>query len=347
MTRNNNFTIIHILSALLVMLGHQFDIMGQTAPLIFGMPLHTLGVRILFLVSGYLVSMSYCRSTFRRNFLWKRAIKIYPALIVSLIVTVIALRFLTGMDAGIYWNAAARYVIHNVQMRPKFDVADVFYNNTYPITVNGSLWTLPIELACYLLVIPVIDVFRRLNKKKYLGAIFYVCILLLLSVFECFYQMYWPQRTAIFWDTDWYKALSLAIWFFIGSGFYAMDLKRYCNWQWAVVSLLVLMCTNGIVKVFLTPFLVSYAVICFALPEKPVFARALEGQEVGYGLYLYGMPVQQLFLQLFFVRAQMEMPVYVYALISIAFTWIIAKISLTMVEEPIARRLKSPPISLS
>lgn len=166
MTRNNNFTIIHILSALLVMLGHQFVIMGQTAPLIFGMQLHTLGVRILFLVSGYLVSMSYCRSTSRRNFLWKRAIKIYPALIVSLIVIVIALRFLTGMDAGIYWNAAARYVIHNVQMRPKFDVADVFYNNTYPITVNGSLWTLPIELACYLLVIPVIDVFRRLNKNK-------------------------------------------------------------------------------------------------------------------------------------------------------------------------------------
>lgn len=337
MNRENNFTIIHILAALMVITGHQFILLGGEAPSVMGVAIHGLGVRILFLVSGYLVSMSYLRTKSRRGFIWKRLSRLYPALAVCLILSAVIMRFLTSVPEY-YWQSAWQYVAHNLELRPKFDIADVFRDNIYQGTVNGSLWTLPIEVACYLLLIPFLDVYRAIAKKNAsLSKLLFLCILVALSIFECYYELNMSGKTAILWATDWYRAVSLLIYFIIGSGFYVMDLKRYCNWQIAVVAVLFLMCVDHALKIFMTPFVAGYTVLCFALADKALFSHTLENRDVCYGLYLYAMPVQQVLIQLLYVRMGLHWSVYFYLILTVIIAWILAEISLKYIEIPCAK----------
>lgn len=51
--RENNFNIIRMVAALMVMAGHMAYICGTTVPSLFGEGVHALGVKIFFLVGGF------------------------------------------------------------------------------------------------------------------------------------------------------------------------------------------------------------------------------------------------------------------------------------------------------
>ena len=301
MNRINNFTMIHIVAALLVIVGHEYVLLGMAPPTIFDNQVHGLGVKILFLVSGYLVSISYTRADNRRSYLCKRISRLYPPLIVCLVVTVLAFRFITCIPEY-YWQSAVNYVLNNLEMRPKFDLAGVFSDNIYPVGVNGSLWTLPIEIACYFVLIPIVDIFKTIEKKNKRVAYLLLSIILLgLSVFDLYKQLNMESVMLIFWDTDWFRAVSLAIWFILGIAFNLMDLKQYCNWQVIFVISIVYMCLGESVKYVLAPYIIGYAVMCLAMAEKPLFANIFK-RDICYGLYLYAFPDQQLLIYIFKIK---------------------------------------------
>jgi peptidoglycan/LPS O-acetylase OafA/YrhL len=39
--------------------------------------------------------------------------------------------------------------LHNILLQIRFSLPGVFADNTFPNAVNGSLWTIPIEVSCY------------------------------------------------------------------------------------------------------------------------------------------------------------------------------------------------------
>ncbi len=57
-TRSNNFNILRFLAALMVMAGHMGYILGTSVPQLWGEQLHILGVRIFFLIGGFLITRS-------------------------------------------------------------------------------------------------------------------------------------------------------------------------------------------------------------------------------------------------------------------------------------------------
>lgn len=336
MGRENNITMVHISAALLVIVGHMYVLLGMSPPTVMGCEIHGLGVRVLFLISGYLVTMSYLKTKKASSFLRKRILRLYPPLLVCLLISVLVLSNISTAPE-FYWDSARRYIINNLEMRPKFDLAGVFDNNPYPVGVNGSLWTLPIEIVCYLLVIPITKIYVSIEKKSNtISKVMLVVALICLSVFDIYKQINLNGLMLIFWDTDWYNAISLFIYFFIGMIFYLFDLRKICNFQVAMVVSIIFMCLSGSIKAFLIPYIIGYDVMCFALADKPKF-KSLFKRDICYGLYLYAFPVQQLLIYIFKIKYNINISISVFLAISVLVIWTLAEISFRFVERPVTK----------
>ena len=167
--RNNHFNLIRMLLAAGVLLCHCFPL-TQGDNVFDGEPWYvfTLQKRILgtacvlgfFILSGYLVSQSLERSSSLWTYFRARAVRIYPAAIVCAVFTALFLGPLCS-DRGLvdYLRAPglARFIIDNATLSKlgiSRSISAAFVDNPIPYVSNGSTWTLPWELLCYVLLIP-------------------------------------------------------------------------------------------------------------------------------------------------------------------------------------------------
>lgn len=343
MNKNNNFTMIHIMSALMIIVGHMFVLLGKEPPVLFagGWKLHEVGVGVLFMVSGYLTTLSYLRNRDKRfraiRYLIKRLVRLYPSLIVCLLVTVIVLRLIT-IRPDVYWGQAKHYFINNVELKPCFYLAGVFETNIYPGAVNGSLWTLPVEMVCYCMLIPVMEIVLRLPKK---GWPIVACVIMLaFSILFTFRGYITDLPYLIIWATDWLGATRLFMWFFIGVFSGMLEIRRFLHWQLAIVLVVLYVCLNGIVKQFAEPYVIGYIVMCLGEAENPMFAKLFK-RDICYGLYLYAFPIQQLLVNVLFVRWGLQLPLIFYIALSIALTFIAGEVNYAVVEKNVSRLTRS------
>src|SRR5262249_39569085 len=80
MKHENAFDALRLFAALLVIFGHAFRLTGDTGPAFAGAGVATTGVKIFFVISGYLVAQSFLRDGDPRRFLQRRALRIVPGL---------------------------------------------------------------------------------------------------------------------------------------------------------------------------------------------------------------------------------------------------------------------------
>ncbi|MFZ2113276.1 MAG: acyltransferase family protein [Solirubrobacteraceae bacterium] len=153
----NNFDLLRLLAAIMVVFEHSFALLKIPAPFpnIEGMSWGFVGVLIFFSISGFLVSRSWSRNPHVVPFAVKRALRIMPALIVVLLASALILGPLTTVDplrAYLDNPETKAYVVNNTMMQSDYDLPGVFLHNLYPLAVNGSLWTLPLEIKAYVFV---------------------------------------------------------------------------------------------------------------------------------------------------------------------------------------------------
>jgi peptidoglycan/LPS O-acetylase OafA/YrhL len=105
-----------------------------------------------FALSGFLVAGSLARAASLREFLLLRLLRLMPAL--SLVVSITALLLgplLTHMALRDYFrDPLLPLYFHNVWGQPQFYLPGLFAANPRPGIVNGVLWTIPLEVACYI-----------------------------------------------------------------------------------------------------------------------------------------------------------------------------------------------------
>ena len=95
-SHSNNFTALRLFAALLVLYGHAFELYKLPAPSFMGwMPLGPIAVYIFFAISGYLISISWTRDSHIVRFVLKRVLRIFPGLIVCILLTIFVLGALT------------------------------------------------------------------------------------------------------------------------------------------------------------------------------------------------------------------------------------------------------------
>jgi peptidoglycan/LPS O-acetylase OafA/YrhL len=121
------------------------------------------GVFVFFMLSGYLVTDSALRSKGVIDFALKRIRRIFPAFVVAALVgtLVVAPLYATGswldfLKSPATWDTLVRVLTFQDSSLMFQDIA--FYTAAHPgqetmrTIVNGVLWTIPLELLCYVLV---------------------------------------------------------------------------------------------------------------------------------------------------------------------------------------------------
>ncbi len=165
----NNIDFLRFFLASLVIFAHCYALRvgnDSTEPLhVFSKGQRTFGgiaVDFFFILSGFLITHSWLRSSSLRSFLWKRVLRIYPAFIAATLLGVLVItplfsstghellkslsvpRFLQSiaiLDGGGSDSALKRLVGGRTDLG--------FTSN--PVTaINGSLWSIRYEFWCYM-----------------------------------------------------------------------------------------------------------------------------------------------------------------------------------------------------
>lgn len=156
--RRNGFTALRLGAAFFVLLTHSYVLLGHgeedpLARLTQFVPFSALGVDVFFAISGYLVCQSLLREASPHAYLLKRCLRILPALAVLVALTTFVVGPMFTTDPG-YWKSAQtyHYLLSTLIYPWQGFLPGVFSANPTSV-VNGSLWTLPLEVTCYLLLL--------------------------------------------------------------------------------------------------------------------------------------------------------------------------------------------------
>jgi len=156
----NNFTLLRLLLALMVVLGH-FKLLSGTAFPSFPFNLADAAVDAFFVVSGFLIAGSFERSRGVMAFYTRRVFRLVPMYAaVVLLQTAIMLALLPGGPFSARHDTL-RYLVVNLCFANflQYDIGGVLRGLHVP-GINPSLWTLKIELGFYLIV-PVVFLAAR------------------------------------------------------------------------------------------------------------------------------------------------------------------------------------------
>ena len=112
-------------------------------------PAGPIGVMFFFCLSGYLVARSWANDPHLVRFSYRRALRIFPAVIVCTLLTIAIMGvFFSDISLGAFLqHKVTRSFLSNCILYIKFYLPGAFQNNPYLGTVNGSLWTLPVKLV--------------------------------------------------------------------------------------------------------------------------------------------------------------------------------------------------------
>ena len=294
-SRDNNFNLIRVIAASLVLVSHAYPISlgpGTIEPLetLLGVTLGTLAVYVFFVISGFLIAQSFDRSSTTLRFLLARALRIFPALILVLLLTALLLGpFYSDLSMSEYFSspAAPLYVLRNLSLAfLVYELPGVFATNPYGGAINGSLWTLFYEVACYFGVL-VAGLAGALRKKWMMGAALIMFAGLYFLTAKNPLEIDLPYRIILLTD--------LALPFAIGTAFYVWRATIPLNWAigFVLAALCWLLADSGIFHEILVVCFCYWTFLLGYLPGG-ILRNYNRIGDYSYGIYIYAFPMQQI-----------------------------------------------------
>src|SRR5437868_10163266 len=296
-SRANNFDALRLIAALSVVFSHSFLIADGTEanePFIWltgnQCILGLVGVFVFFVISGYLVTESWCRRPLPGRFLLRRTARIYPGLVVSIAICAFVIGpLVTSLPLAAYFHGPELrdFLAKTLTLNPgPLSLPDVlFADNPVGLHINGSLWTLRYEAMMYLMII-ILGALRLLRLST--------CIALTaLGILAVHFE----KALTPFGDLgEW-------AWFlgFFGAGMVLHFLRDRLvfGWRGALVAFLALTVFVRLGHfIMLFPLAGAYLAIWFARRYDPWLDYSRYSGDLSYGLYIYGWPAEELVMWL-------------------------------------------------
>lgn len=310
--RDNNFDLIRLLAAAQVVAAHAIGhtpLAGKLSPAAkqaFDVLLMVPGVPIFFVISGFLILRSFERNpTDIKGYLWRRGLRIFPALWVCLAVTIGALAAFGFLGADFVFSGTfAAWLAGQVTFVQFFNPE---HFREFGIGVaNGALWTITVELQFYLFV----PVFWFLTRGRHAGSRVsrFVSAALFAVSFGAYCVMdhkvngpggYNAAPTA-------YKLLFVSLvphlWMFLLGAFIHRRYDRIRGWfesrfiVWAGLYAVLMAAVHFLLPLRSAPWYLAYlptrvalagATIAAAYSCRSLARRTLHGMDLSYGTYLY------------------------------------------------------------
>jgi peptidoglycan/LPS O-acetylase OafA/YrhL len=287
----DNFDAVRLIASLTVLYGHAYPLTGTVGPALFGNSLPSLAVKVFFVVSGFLVSESWCRDPSVARYLIRRALRIFPALVMVIVFSVlVAGPILTNLSTGGYFSSPGTWrYLSNILFNPSYMLPGVFETNVYPVAVNGSLWSLPVEFAMYLTLPLMAFAGRGLALRILLGCL----VLGVISLYVVRVRV--DPAPVVFYGTNIKSALDIAPYFLLGAMWQVVLPRRFLSLQLTVLILLMLWLVpaHQIAQEIGLYVVLPYAVLSFATARPACFGLAGRLGDFSYGIYVYGFLIEQ------------------------------------------------------
>lgn len=341
--QRSNITVLRLVAAFMVIGGHMGYIMGTNRPMILEDEIQTVGVKIFFLIGGYLITTSWKSEPNIFIYTVKRVSRIIPPLAVYVfLVTFVFGAFLSELSLLEYYTHPVTWrYLANIRFQTEYFLPGVFTNNPYPNAVNGSLWTLPVEVAMYVIV-PIVCIILgglRSERKAFCGA---VSMVIVLCAFQIGHLLYFPEWRAVVYGTDIAQAFELIPFYFIGMLYTYPKMQKYLNLYVATLLLLLCSCIRfSLIESMIIMYVIfPYIVFSLLFAKSPSFLKRFQKFEISYGMYLYGFFIQQVVVSKILIPENGTWTFSTCFVISCLITIIFAILSSELVEKPIARVVK-------
>lgn len=294
----NNFDLIRLVSALMVLITHCYELIGK----LNNEPLYqmsggilrfsTIGLYCFYFISGYLVSQSLFKTKTIQGFLWKRFLRIYPALIAIVFISV----FIVGpiftaksvLDYLIDGNTY-KYLLTASGVIIKYFLPGVFNDSIhYDHGINGSLWSIALEIKLYICLV----LFSLVNNKMgFAGRL----MPLVLSFIVCFFIHFNLINLKNYFD-DLHCRLVLIFWI----GNFCTVYYKQIRMEWYLVLVLgfIYILSFFILSDFrfvIEPIFFGYSTLCISYKIKMQLLK----MDISYGIYIYAFIVTQIIIQLY------------------------------------------------
>ena len=289
---NYNIDLLRFIAAILVIAAHAYVLNQAGREWLLRLTNGSFGygklaVAYFFLVSGYYISGSATKSQNFFLFLKKRVLRIFPPLIAVVLLTILILSFFSTLSFGEYFSHSSTWkYLSNCILVLNHTLPGVFDNNVYGNAVNGSLWTLPVEFACYLLCYLLVRMHLFSKKGMSFTLILFAIVCSILAVM--------PWNIGIL-----SAALQPIYMFLVGMFMRKWEPEKSRKWFAALLSLTIMILGFALKLYYIPvwiclPYLFYY--ISFTKNQVPTVCEQLG--KMSYPIYLCAFPVQQALIQI-------------------------------------------------
>ncbi|MGK5043081.1 acyltransferase family protein [Janthinobacterium sp. GB1R12] len=334
----NNFDLLRLIFASMVVFFH-IAILSQV-PGFAWMTQHIsslFAVQAFFIVSGYLVTMSYEKSRSLGDYWKKRMLRIAPAYVFVVVGAAVLLSLLSTLPFAEYFSSKDfwRYIAFNLALA-NFNAPSLpgVFLGQYESAVNVSLWTIKIEVLFYACVPVIVWAVRKWGYNKILGLVFFLSLAWKVGFFV--------QGTAT--GTEFYfkmaKQLPGQLCFFAGGAWCFYKTRegfRPPAWM-AVAGILLYYIPDGWLFEMLSPIAVTM-LVSWAAISMPRLGNVGKHGDFSFGIYLFHAPIAQVFISLglFSVYPVRAMIAAILCIVLLAlFSW-------NYIEQPFLRHRKQIP----
>jgi peptidoglycan/LPS O-acetylase OafA/YrhL len=304
--RDNNFNLVRLLAALMVLFSHSFSFLGLPDPLErleLDLFLGTVAVDIFFIASGFLVTASLISNGRSSTFLWSRVLRIYPALTVMVALSVFGLGLTFTSMPPLEFLGDQRtwiFIAKNVTLLfgVETNLPGVVFNSLLPLTspipfiVNGSLWTLTYEVHLYLILLFTWSILGllRLRQEKYFQIV--IVLLALIGLASVFVDRFYFHWYSLF--------LRLFNVFFCGAAFYILKERITVSTPFFLVCFISLVLSAPERDLFFTCYklFLPYVVFWLVYIPRGQIRNFNKLGDYSYGVYIFAYPIQQIICSL-------------------------------------------------
>lgn len=327
-SRDNNFNLLRIVAATLVLFTHSFGMTGNGSSELlasaFGMSFGSWAVDIFFVASGFLIAKSWDRTKSVRSFVTARIARIYPGLWVCVVVCVV------GIGPAFTTLPLLEYSMHLETIKFVVENSTLILNGVWtslPGTFVGQsvgvvypLWTMPYEIKMYLVLLGL-----GWSGWLYRRNVVPVIIIAAFSV----YAWYMFEHIA---ESRIKEFGRFFFFFFSGSYCYLRRDRIPLRAEIALGGLLLIglsmLFSQIVYRNLVLSLATPYLVMAFAfLPSGPI-RRYNHLGDYSFGLYIYGAPVQNVVLAM----GGGESGVFQFFALSLAIALAVAALSWHLVE---------------
>ena len=293
-SKTNNFDLLRLLFAGAVLLVHAKELSGFSELAWITQVLSSaVAVKAFFIVSGFLVFMSYERSATLRAYAEKRFRRIYPAYFAVIALSAIFLICAsTGSPEAYFSSEWLKYLLANLTflnfIQPT--LPGVFEQNRMP-AVNGALWTLKIEVLFYCVVPLFVWAFRKF------GTLLVLVIGYLSSIAYGAFFTGLAESTELNIYAEIARQLPGQLAYFLSGAvlYYFMPAFK-CRHKWLLVAAVLTLCVGSVAPIRLLEPIALATIVIFCALFLPA-SNASKYGDFSYGIYILHFPVIQLLLQ--------------------------------------------------